>query len=750
MKLTRLTASFGRLDKETLELGPGLNVVEAPNEGGKSTWAAFLKVMLYGLDTKSRDKKGFLADKNRYRPWSGAPMEGVLECTWQGRGLILRRWTKGAAPMGAFSAVWADTGESVEGMTGDNAGELLVGVGRDTFERSAFLRQAGLAVDQSPELEKRIAALVSSGEEDVSFTATQDRLKSWLRKRQYRNSGQIPKLEAERDEIDALLAQMEQVNRRILSAQAELERLSERQRELEEERAIHQRLKQRKLNQAYGQAQEALNAARQEEENLQAELSRFGPIPAKERLRQAQEELAYLRTAEDNWKQAQKQLAQEEERVRTLSEGVDRTGVGEAEPEEAQARAMRDAERCRKAEKPPVAPAILAAAAACLLVLLLVNAVLGWWGEAPLRLLLPILPAAVLVWQGIVLLRHRTEAAACAALLAGYGAAAPDGILKRAADYREQWAQVRQAEAARDQVAQAAEDWKKRLDEGKMSLFGFVYTFAPEVNTLIGVSAAISRALGLEDKLSAAALKRQNAQEKADFLAAQGGQDFDTLELLHEPERSEEVTSAQLGAVSGELDRVRNELAMAQGEQKALGDPAELEARRGEIEEQLAALRMDCRALETALDSLEAANSQLQARFSPELNHRAGELLARLTGGKYEKVTLDRSFDAAAEEAGGLVPRPVLALSQGTADQLYLAVRLAICSLVLPADDPCPLVLDDALANFDDARLTRALELLRELAKERQILLLTCHSREGNQLSGAEGVRVQRLGGEAR
>lgn len=749
MKLIRMTASFGRLDRETLELGPGLNIVEAPNEGGKSTWAAFLKVMLYGLDTKSRDRKGFLADKNRYRPWSGAPMEGVLECEWRGRRLTLRRWTKGAALMGAFSAVWTDTGESVEGMTGDNAGELLVGVGRETFERSAFLRQTGLAVDQSPELEKRIAALVSSGEEDVSFSAAQDRLKSWLRKRQYRASGQIPRLEAEREEIDALLAQMEQVNRRVLTARAELEELTLRQRELEGERELHRRLKRHRLNQAYAQAREALDQARREEETLKTELSRFGPIPARERLRQAQEELAYLRTAEENWKQAQRQLAQEEERVRTLREAAERAGLDGGEPEELQARAMRDAERCRKAARPAAGAAVLTAAGAILLALALANGAMGWWGEGPVRWLAALPPAALLVWQGSVLLRRRRERAACAALLEQYGAADPDGILDRAAEWREQWAGVRQAEAVRDQTAQAAEDWKARLDQGKLSLFGFVYTFAPEVNTLIGVSAAISRALGLEDKLSTAALKRQNAQEKADFLAAQGGQSADTLELLHEPERSEEETAAQLEAVNGELSRVRNELAMAQGEQRATGDPAELEARRSGIGERLAALRLDCRGLEMALDSLEAANSQLQARFSPELNRRAGALMARLTGGKYEKVTLDRTLDAAAEERGGLVPRPVLSLSQGTADQLYLAVRLAICSLVLPEEDPCPLVLDDALANFDDGRLTLALDLLRELAKERQILLLTCHGRERARLAGAEEVRVQRLGGES-
>ncbi|MCI8539609.1 MAG: AAA family ATPase [Oscillospiraceae bacterium] len=744
MRLKRLTASFGRLDKQTLELCPGLNVLEAPNEGGKSTWAAFLKVMLYGLDTKSRDKKGFLADKNRYRPWSGAPMEGVLECEIQGRELVLRRWTKGSVPMGAFSAVWTDTGEPVSGMTGDNAGSLLIGVGRDTFERSAFLRQAGLAVDQSPELEKRIAALVSSGEEGVSFSATEDRLKGWLRRRQYRNSGQIPKLEAERDSLDGILSQMEEVNRRILASQAELEELAERKKQLEGDLFVHKRLKQRKLNQEFGQAQLALEQAQEEEVRLKSELSKFGPIPPKDRLRQAQEDLAYIRTAEDNCKQAQKQLAQEEERVKALAGEIDRTGFGDLPPEEAQAQAGRDAERCRKAQQRPVLPLVLTALAP--LTALILAVLTQSLAKGPLQAVLPILGCALVLAGAIVLsLRWKKEKDACGVLMSQYGAEDPEGVLRRAAQYQEQCGRLRQGEADRDRVAQASEEWRLRLEQGRADLFGFVYTFAPEVNTLIGVSAAISRALNLEDKLNGAALKRQTAQEKANFLASQGGRSFDTLEMLYEPEEPEPVTAARLDAAAGELSRVQKELAQAQGEQKVLGDPAELLARREAIEEQLAALRLDCQALEAALDGLNAANSQLQARFSPALNARASQYLDRLTGGKYGKVTLDRDFDAAAEEAGELAPRPVLALSQGTADQLYLAVRLAICSLVLPEDDLCPLVLDDALTNFDDGRLTLALDLLQELAAERQILLFTCHRREGLLLEGREGVGIQSL-----
>ena len=75
-------------------------------------------------------------------------------------------------------------------------------------------------------------------------------------------------------------------------------------------------------------------------------------------------------------------------------------------------------------------------------------------------------------------------------------------------------------------------------------------------------------------------------------------------------------------------------------------------------------------------------------------------------------------------------PRDTAYLSAGTADLLYLSVRLALCELTCPADDPCPLVLDDTLVNFDDARAGRAMALFREIAQHRQVILFTCHERD--------------------
>src|SRR5699024_8242089 len=86
---------------------------------------------------------------------------------------------------------------------------------------------------------------------------------------------------------------------------------------------------------------------------------------------------------------------------------------------------------------------------------------------------------------------------------------------------------------------------------------------------------------------------------------------------------------------------------------------------------------------------------------------------------------------------GTSAPREALLLSQGTADQLYLAVRLAICEMVLPAEKAVPLVLDDALTSFDDARCAAALDVLMELSRTRQILLFTCQEREGAYLRRA-------------
>ena len=71
MRIYKMTATFGKLQNETLTLNSGLNILHRPNEWGKSTWSAFLVAMLYGVDTSEREKNGILPIKTKYAPWSG-------------------------------------------------------------------------------------------------------------------------------------------------------------------------------------------------------------------------------------------------------------------------------------------------------------------------------------------------------------------------------------------------------------------------------------------------------------------------------------------------------------------------------------------------------------------------------------------------------------------------------------------------------------------------------------------------------
>ena len=75
--------------------------------------------------------------------------------------------------------------------------------------------------------------------------------------------------------------------------------------------------------------------------------------------------------------------------------------------------------------------------------------------------------------------------------------------------------------------------------------------------------------------------------------------------------------------------------------------------------------------------------------------------------------------------------RPRLAVLTDEAAARDLAVRLAVCRLALPEGENCPLIIDDALVNLDETRLEQAMELLRQIARERQVILFTCRKPKG-------------------
>ena len=200
------------------------------------------------------------------------------------------------------------------------------------------------------------------------------------------------------------------------------------------------------------------------------------------------------------------------------------------------------------------------------------------------------------------------------------------------------------------------------------------------------------------------------------------------LEVLHTFARQARSYMSDLSC--GQADVVSQTAHKLKGAALAIGDPMALKSEHAQLLEQRDALERQYAAIALAIETLGRADAELQSRFSPQLAQKAADYMDYLTDGRYDELVLARDLSAKARSIDDPTPRDTAYLSAGTADLLYLSVRLALCELTCPADDPCPLVLDDTLVNFDDARAGRAMALFREIAQHRQVILFTCHERD--------------------
>lgn len=273
-----------------------------------------------------------------------------------------------------------------------------------------------------------------------------------------------------------------------------------------------------------------------------------------------------------------------------------------------------------------------------------------------------------------------------------------------------------------------------------------VRRFAPSAFDVPAADAQLRGAAVRRKELADAEAAAREAQMRCDFLAQQVPQTpGDDSGALTPPQRSREAVSRELNETQAALTAARSAADKLTGQLHAAGDPVVLRSQAESLKEEIHRLEGEYGAIQTAMEALTTANTTLQNRFSPALGRRAAEIFSQLTAGRYSGVVLDRAFHLSAEPAGDPVYRDAALLSAGTVDQLYLAVRLAICELVLPQEAGVPLILDDALANFDTGRCEAALEWLKEAARDRQILLFTCHDREAAFFRDDTEVSIQEL-----
>lgn len=201
----------------------------------------------------------------------------------------------------------------------------------------------------------------------------------------------------------------------------------------------------------------------------------------------------------------------------------------------------------------------------------------------------------------------------------------------------------------------------------------------------------------------------------------------DPVELevaVGELKRQVDTVTSELQAANQEVGACRTVLNACDGSGVAAELQGQISQQRAGLAELVERYIPLCLARELLQQSLRRFEEQSQ----PELLQETSRIFAELTAGRYVRVERplhsDRALLVHRTDHEPLSPD---ALSTGTREQLYLALRLAYMRHYCQQAEPLPIVLDDVFANFDPGRTRLTLQALQQLAQHTQVLLFTCH-----------------------
>jgi uncharacterized protein YhaN len=701
VRITSLTLDqLRRYRDHTIELAPGLTVVRGPNEAGKSTLQRALELALTRKVTSSAQELDGMV------PWdAGTDVRPsiVMTFTWDDEdgeshdGRLEKRFNGGQK-----GSVVLETGEETitDPVRADERLAELSGVPTEGFFRStASVRHhelAGLQRDEAA-LRDRLQASISGADRGTSRARKQlDRALQGLRASGAKNPGRLKVAEDAVSDVTAKLRAGEDALARLERDRDTLsqarERRSETEKALTERRALLEKARQAERLTAERET------AREHYERYRTAVVVRDEITGLDESHPSPQPLNVLRPAVER-------LRSHETKIATLEQLL--AGEVDTEFEASEARRWQPLSR------------IGALLALLGLVVAIVGFVLDAIGILSLGTQLPLLIGAVLVLVGI-----------------GFGLA---GWWQRREDRKKRT----MLDAQVDRRLRGRSDMEEELKTTQATL-------ATELEELgVEITAEAEERLALEEAHVAQIDERKarltglvgdeprdRLPDKRDAAALEIEQKTSALDALgpiaKEP-RARERLEVEVADAERQLERARDDEsdARARVEQNPVDaeEVAGLAERLAGWSEDLAALKRRERVYAMTLREINAAEQATMQRATRYLERRMVKDVARVTDGRYKRVRVDDTdlgIEVHSPEKGDWVP--VTDLSQGTLDVVYLAARLGLVRLVTGDRRP-PLILDDPFVTLDDGRAARALELLREVASDFQVIYLTTSDR---------------------
>ena len=766
MRIKRVNiAAFGGLKNKVIDFGDGFNVIYGDNENGKTTVMSFIKMMFYGSGRGSA-----LIAKNtrkKYMPWDGAAMAGSIDFELDGKNYRLEREFRSSDSTDKVALCSLDLGtrETVP----PDIGVRLLGLGVSAFERSVFIGQTGFPEKDAAaegEINSKLSNIVTTGDESVSFNTVSLRLekaknslmsKSGKSGEYDKNLKRIEELTKKLEESEKIRATYADFTERAEQYRADMkndikkaaelkykidseqdirnvEKLSEMLKTKEELDSLNKSLKLEGggfADEAYVKMVElSLNMTEAAEKSLNdknAEVSRL------------YESLST--SVNPDSESAQQEVLKEKGELERRIERI-KAEVSKKE-EEINGLSSKEGE-VLKSRKGVKIPFIVSGGA-----ILLLSAVLFALLNTAVFAVIGAAAGAVLIALGFVMRPADKEK-----IDKFYSdlstLRAENEILK---SEREEVFQKITLLSARLEAINTAVNAGTSLFESKRALLSECEEQAKKLKTdcetkrdaLFKLFGRYKKAESAEqikgelETLAANAAKQKEIKQRLNYIV----RDLDNISYEEAREKLDALPDykpddTDFEALKREYDGITELISqkkekLAAGEAKAISklesaeNPDELKRKIDELKQITAGQAKFVKAADIALEVLRDSFTELRRGYGSALEQKAGEIFKGLTGGKYESVQISKSFDITVEKSGVFGGKESAYLSSGTYDQAYLSLRLALSSLIFENADSLPILLDDALTQYDDSRAETALKYFKEYSKKGQIIMFTCH-----------------------
>ena len=698
---------FGPFQDETLSLASGMNVVYGPNEAGKSSWHAALYAGLCGMrrvrGAASAEDRRF---RDRHRPWDadGAWAVSAVVALEDGRRIELRQDLASKVNCSAGDADLAGRDYANEIMRdGAPDGSRWLGLDRKSFLSAACVRQAQLLglVDDADALQEDMQRAAATAGADETAARALDLLTTYHKEQVGSAQAQKKPLRKASERVSTARSALEQARRaqgEYFSATSRVERLEREAEAYEQEAAtLHAGLAGKAAADAEQRAARAI------------ELTACFPDSPPHRsgqddrvAQQATEALTKWRNRPDPRVPSGPTVEALERDLAATTDPSGATADAASEPSWSPVPYLAAAE---------VVAGIVLALADFLIPGLVVGSFglgsLAWWWFTKRRRATP--PperwrsGAVLLQQQIenrrdADRRYEEDVGRCEHAVAAVRAAASlAGV----------------AEREIDALVQALADWLDRRREKLAETDRRSVQWDTLQQTLAGQELA-----EIQDE---AVRLRKRAVELAEHVAPAGlaAVRGASQELLAVAERKATAKRAACNNARGRLKELDAGL-------PSVADAEDALAAAIREQERIESLN---RTLGTTIEFLKRAEERVHRDIAPVLRETVLEWLSRVTGDRYNDCKVDPE-SLQVDVRGGRGPwRHAGWLSHGTAEQIYLLLRLALTRHLVAPGEACPLILDDVVAACDADRKHVLLETLHAVSESTQIILFT-HEKE--------------------